>query len=78
MRAGALLFLMSDCDKLKIKPYPNPHVIFFVLIAKMNVVRAKLLVVLTECLPDWYLMKESQGGPPAFAAIMNTRSDEVS
>lgn len=41
------------------------------------VMRGKLLVVVTECLPDWELMKKSEAGPPPFATIMNRRPDKV-
>ena len=40
--------------RLKVDPYSEAHVIFFMLIAKdVTVVRGKLLVILTERLSDW-------------------------
>src|SRR5689334_8215137 len=63
---------------LKIKSDSQTDVVFLVLITKdVAVVRSKYLVILTECLADRQLMKESYGGPPAFPAIMNRRSHKV-
>src|SRR5215468_4307661 len=57
---------------LKVNAYSEAHVVFLVLISKdVTVVGGKFLVILTECLADRQLMKESQSGPPVFASVMN-------
>src|SRR6266480_2010748 len=64
---------------LEIKSDSQPHVIFFVLVAKdVPVVHGKLLVIVTERLANRQLVKESERGPPAFAAIVNRRPEKVS
>ena len=63
---------------LKVNAYSEAHVIFLVLTAKdVTVVRGKFFIIVTECLADRQLMKESQGGPPTFASIMNGWPNKV-